>query len=75
MSHSFSRKTARISQQIDKILSQGTLNCIFLLFTCVPQNSDDREGITCAFSGWMLKGILRQLSMSYTFLVGPEEQN
>ena len=43
---SFSEKTARISRRVDPILSLGTLNCIFLLFTYVPRNSADREGIT-----------------------------
>ena len=42
---SFSEKTTRISRRVDLILSLGTLNCIFLLFTCVPRNSADQEGI------------------------------
>ena len=48
---SFSEKTARISQRVDLILSLSTLKCIFLLFTYVPRNSADREGITWHFSG------------------------
>ena len=50
--------------QVDLILSRGTQNCIFLLFTCVPENSDDQDGITWAFSGWMPKPRLCKASTS-----------
>ena len=52
---SFAGKTAQISRQFDQILSGGTWNCIFVLFTYVPKNSADQEGITCALSRCMPK--------------------